>query len=228
MENRKILKAVLIIVMLSLILVVAYWARNFIILNKIVKMQEKISSSDNYSYIIEFYDNNKEDITTTVQCYYKDGKMLKTVKLEDDSSRIVWHDENTKEGITLNSNELTATIDVYGSNFNFFDCDMEMQMLTPARYTNILEDSLTVLIGYDKIDGKECYFVQPLMGVVSSAAYYEKNDGPIVKYTMGNYIEGGKKYYGSKIEYKNLKSNEVTDNDVLKPDLTGYTLIDNR
>lgn len=53
MDKKKILKIILALVVLLILIITIHFTRNYIILGKIARMQEKFANATNFSYIVE-------------------------------------------------------------------------------------------------------------------------------------------------------------------------------
>ena len=209
MSRKEILKIFLFIIFILLIVFSIYIIRNYIILNKIYRNELKLSKYTNYSFVQENY----TDKTTRREIYYKDGKNILVTKI-DNANIITWSDEETKETITVWPNTLKANI-------------REDKIVTRNHIPvlvneyNIFSLSLISHISSDSINGEECYVIKWDRAIT----YISKENGTILKDINGKQIIEGKEY-DNIIEYKNWKFNELTDEEMSKPDLTEYEVSD--
>lgn len=207
MKKKKILKIILSITILILIVLAIYFIRNYIIINKIATKQSEFMSATNYSYISELYTGTEK---TVIEYYYKDGININILKRNDLEYEVIWYDENNKEQITMKPNELTASVI---TTENGFRCSMPSQIVEKNNIDYKLNLALRSLISYDEVNGEKCYVTKRFLGVTTTIPYVSVENGQVLKLALSN---------DKSIEYKELKINELTDDDVRRPDLTGY------
>ncbi len=209
MEKKKVLKIILLIILLILVLFAIHTIRNYIILDKIVKKQAEIQNSTNYSFVIENYSENEKFIESKSEVYYKDGKCVRTIKKENEDL-LFWSDNNTKEEIFVNKNLSIATIHELSSN-------------TSDAPTFITENSVFLamfsLILSDEINGEECYVINN----ICDPTYISKENGTMLKTIRMGGQDGEE--FEIVTEYRNWKFDEVTDEDVARPDLSKYKVL---
>lgn len=196
MENKNIYKALMGVVVLVVILIIGYFARNYIIINKIANKQ---NVSNNYLLNIEIYPENGENVDKLIiEQYYKDGKVMQMMK---NSVRTVnyWYDEETKETITMYPAELIASSSKSNS----------IVIFDPFLIKDKMNMALSTSISFDEVNGEQCYVLKRGKHLKD---YVSVERGIVVKEINENSV----------IEYKSYTKNVVTDENVSKPDLTGY------
>ena len=204
MDKKKFMKIALIIVLALVVVLLIYIIRNMIIINNIITFQETISSNNNYSFEIA-----KNDSNSKMEQYYKDGISMMILKENDKTKSIVWLDKSIPEYIEMNPSELTASIsklDVIVGN----ELPLTNVYTKELTFTEKLKMALTSFIGSEKINGESCYVVHS----EGSIYYIQKDSGLVLKITNGP---------DSTTEYSNWKFNEITDKDISRPNLVGYT-----
>lgn len=211
---KKVFLGIIVIIVALAILFLLNFIRNIIIINDIIEKESKFKDSTNYSYSSSHHSENNEDDKITIDIYYKDGKSK--MILDNGKNEIrVWYDEDTKENIFIAEDAKKASVTtsefVLGNEVIYF-YDEE----------NKITYALTSFIVNSKLDGKECYKVTHS----NEEIYINKEDGTILKDIDKDVKVDGKK---SKTitEYSNWKFDELTDEEMQKPDLTGYTIVNN-
>lgn len=203
MKNKKELKIFLAITLVIVIILVIYFGRNFIIINNISKKEEKLMQYKNYSY------NIQGNSGTTTEKYYKNGISKKIIKTAD-STLITWKNENTKEEITYFPNTMKADTGINEKG-------IDKEQIPTLNSGNNLIIAFMSNISSDKINGEECYVVK----WNKETTYISKENGIVLKRIGGVIMQDGIETKTT-VEYKNWKFNEVTDEEMKKPDLTGY------
>lgn len=205
MKNKRVLNIILIIIAIILLVFLIYFIRNFVIINNLSKAQE----SNNYSYIAEMQGG-------VIEYAYKDGKSIETLKVDGVVGTITWMDSNTKEKIIIYPEQERAEVSSY-DEINIDSAVSTILNSVLSEEAGELSKALTTHISAEKIDGMECYKLQPLTGVISNTYYFNKENNTLIKCIMGE----------NEINFKNWKINELSDEDVSKPDLANYELINN-
>lgn len=220
MNIKKVLKVVLIIVLVVIAIIAIYILRNYIIISKISNKQKELANKTNYYYKMEAYRQEEKNDDTTVEYYYyyKDGKGIEKYGNQKNGYYIEWFDNNTKERITIDTSKATAKI-YKGEKRSFM-----LPTLTFDKSTvkDKLEDSFSY-ISYEEINGKKCYKIKPFEGIISNLYYINVEDGTWARISMGN-IKGNESNIRI-LDYIDCKYDELTDEDVKKPDLTGYEVM---
>lgn len=212
MEKKKVLKIILGIIVLIVIACAIYFIRNYIIINKIATKQSEITSSNNYSYISELYTGEDK---TVIEYYYKDGININILKKNNIESEVIWYDENNKEQITMQVDKLTANV---SNTENGFKCSMPSQIVE-NNINDKIDLALRSLISYDEVNGEKCYAIKRFIGVTTTIPYVSVKNGEVLKIALPD---------NKAIEYKEFKINNLTDEDVKRPDLTDYKVTYNK
>lgn len=207
-KKHIVLKTILGIVIIALVIFFINFGRNIIIVNKIAKQQEELKSITNYACIM-IGKNNK---LGAIERYYKDGKAMLVQNNNEGQKIIMWNDTNTKETIILNPQELKATII---KDSNIVPSSMPMPL---ALDDEMLKWSFAFLITSDEIDGQECYKIN-----YGETSWISKDNGTMLKTNNGKVVIDGKEY-DNIVEYKNWQFNKLTDADLARPNLIGYTV----
>lgn len=210
----KIFAGIAIIVVIIAVLFLINFVRNLAIINDIIAKEKDFKYSTNYSYTSIMYDSNDEENRVTVEHYYKDGKS-KMVIDNGENKITVWYDEQTKENIFLNETTKEATVTtsefMLGNELLYFQ-DEE----------NKIYYAMTSFIINNNIDEQECYKIINLNDV----SYINKEDGTVLKGVYKGAIVNDEKC-DSITEYKDWKFNELTDEEMERPNLEGYEVTEN-
>lgn len=195
------------------ILFIVNFVRNYTIINDIIEKQENIKNSTNYSYTTTMYNTVNED-KVIIKHYYKDGKSkMKFNNGENDVT--VWYDERTKENIFLDEKEKQANITssefMLGNELPYFRDE-----------ANIIYYSMTFFIINSNLNGKECYEIHDS----NSISYIDKESGVLLKEVQKN-VKIDDKKCESITEYDNWSFEELSEEEMDKPDLSGYTIVNN-
>lgn len=195
------------------ILFIVNFVRNYTIINDIIEKQENIKNSTNYSYTTTMYNTVNED-KVIIKHYYKDGKSkMKFNNGENDVT--VWYDERTKENIFLDEKEKQANITssefMLGNELPYFRDE-----------ANIIYYSMTFFIINSNLNGKECYEIHDS----NSISYVDKESGVLLKEVQKN-VKIDDKKCESITEYDNWSFEELSEEEMDKPDLSGYTIVNN-
>lgn len=203
--NRKNLKICISVISLILLFFIIHITRNIIIINKLYSKQSKFKENKNYYYIAEYYSSSEDK--NIIEHYYKDGKVMLILN----EGRIInWYDENTKENILIDLDELKA--DIYKSDYIV---GSQLPIYIDENVKNI-DTYVNSRITSDKIFEAECYKIE----IKEQTVWITKNEGIVVK--VINKSDDDKEKV---IEYKNWRINELKDESVLRPDLTNYEII---
>ena len=132
---------------------------------------------------------------------------------------IIWNDESTKETILLFPRELKANIQKKAAFMgNTFPVFIQEGLIEPVW-------SFMFLISSEEVNGQDCYKI--IWSPDGATIWVNKENGIKVKSKNGYIIENGEKY-DSITEWKNVKFNELTEEDMSRPNLMGYTVNENR
>ncbi len=209
----RIFEILAIAIAIMAILFIVNFVRNYTIINDIIEKQENIKNSTNYSYTTTMYNTVNED-KVIIKHYYKDGKSkMKFNNGENDVT--VWYDERTKENIFLDEKEKQANITssefMLGNELPYFRDE-----------ANIIYYSMTFFIINSNLNGKECYEIHDS----NSISYVDKESGVLLKEVQKN-VKIDDKKCESITEYDNWSFEELSEEEMDKPDLSGYTIVNN-
>lgn len=209
----RLFEILVIIIAIIGVLFIVNFVRNYTIINDIMKKQKIIKNSTNYTYTTVMY-NTVNDDKVIINHYYKDGKSKMRYN-NGESDVTVWFDERTKENIFLDEKDKQANITssefMLGNELPYFRDE-----------ANIIYYSITSFIVNGNLDGKECYEIHDS----NSVSYIDKESGVLLKEVQKNVKIDGKECE-SITEYSNWSFEELSDEEMDKPDLTGYTIVNN-
>ena len=212
--GNNILKLIGYLLLVVIILVAVNTVRNYIIISQINEKQISLNNCENYSYVRESYSSKSDDEKTIIEVYYKDGRIM---LVNDKTNKIImWHDNDTKEFIVTIPNELKAIVDT--SEFMIGAGKPIVGEILP--FNEKLSVSIFSFITNNEINGEKCYCINRGK---SNITYISKKDGIPLKEISGYSIIDGKKY-NTITEIKNWKTNELSDEDMSRPNLTGYEI----
>lgn len=210
----KVKTVVIIILMVLFSLFVFNTTRNCIIINKIIAKQAELKDCTNYSYTRVDSSNKENSVKHELKARYKDG--IGVVEVPD--GNIVWQNSETKESIFYNTNDKTARIStsdylvgvIIATNMEYLSWQEKLLMYTCSIITS------------DTVAGEKCYCLQEIM---QGKDYISKETGLSIKTVgAGSVYENGQEYK-SIVEIKNFQMNQLTDEDVARPDLSEYTIM---
>lgn len=206
MEKRNSIFRVVVIfiVVISLVLLVTVIKR-FIIYSNLEKVsKEKTNRSNFYCEISNYYDGNVE---FKYEIYYKDKKMLMNENAHNGSYKVTYYigdketiqilEQNDIKKVEINKIFLPiGKIDV----LNFYTYIMK----NVSKY----KLALTTKIEKESYNEMECYVIEPEKNWM---LWINKENGVVIKEIKDDQI----------IEYS-YKFNVVTDEDIMKPDVSEY------
>ena len=206
MNSKKTFKIVIAIIILILIIAVIFVTRKFIIISQIVERYTEIEKLDNYSFIAKQNINGQQTIVE----YQRKGDKI-SAKIGEE---MLWHDESTNENIAYFPENLSATIGAGNSNLSIFE-NFEKPFKTENTFLNKLKVAIISKISSDEINGKKCYVV--VGPITSTTCYYSVEDKTILRFTTDS---------ENVCDYE-WEFNQVLDEDVARPNLEGFNVIDN-
>ncbi len=217
-KRHPILKLILVLIIIVLVGFIVQFYRNHTIINKLLEKIKVLQNSTNYSYTSEYYTSNNEEEKSSIQYYYKDGKAMIVKGNSDDGANIIWSDTSTNEIIFLNPKNLTATVSKDSESASLFNSKPLGNIPCNNEVTRKLD--FLYVITTDKIDGEECYKVNWL----GQICWYSKESGLLLKTAS---LKDGKGY-SSVTELKDWKIDQLTEQDVVRPNLTGYNTTESK
>lgn len=203
-KKHTFLKIILVLVIIAIVLFLINFARNYIILNSLFEKQEALQDLTNYSYVI------KNDGSDSSLEYYRKDNTIMLVRNADSGKVVIWSDKDRKETIFLNMRELTATVKNEEAMDSFYG-PMTQGMIFNSDVLHRYD--YQYWITSDTVNGRDCYKITWVS--LGQTAWYDKEDGTLVKIMDKGQYE---------TEYTDRKYNELTDEDMSRPNLMGFNV----
>ena len=204
-KNRKVLKAIGIIILILLLILLICFIRNYVIVSSLAEIQ----SSNNYYYKFT-KDNGSFDYS------YKEGKSFEIFRVNDQIVSLDWYDKNTGERIYVEPLSSKATISHIQNHESELVGSLLLETAISDNVSGRLNKAFCSVITTENIDGVECYKLQPWCGILSNTFYFNKDSKLMEKAIIGN----------SDVIFSDWTINQLTDEDVAKPDLSNYEIIE--
>lgn len=194
-----------------------FYNRNFKKMNRddVKTLAKKVATIDNISCEIAI-ESSEENVESSISDYkLKDGKLISkidTFEIYDnkDEQSLIQIDRDSKEAYVYS--EYDSQID----DFEAMLCTAE-KLLESNDYEYIFKD-------YETVNGVKCVAFSLSNTNTTFDIWLDKSNGMIVKMVC-NYSAEGEKTISTTMLYR-YKIGSVTDEEVQKPNLEGYTIID--
>lgn len=194
-----------------------FYNRNFKKMNRddVKVLAQKVATIDNISCEIAI-ESSEENVESSISDYkLKDGKLISkidTFEIYDnkDEQSLIQIDRDSKEAYIYS--EYNSQID----DFEAMLCTAE-KLLESNDYEYIFKD-------YETVNGVKCVAFSLSNTNTTFDIWLDKSNGMIVKMVC-NYSAEGEKTISTTMLYR-YKIGSVTDEEVQKPNLEGYTIID--
>ena len=194
-----------------------FYNRNFKKMNRddVKTLAQKVATIDNISCEIAI-ESSEENVESSISDYkLKDGKLISkidTFEIYDnkDEQSLIQIDSDSKEAYVYS--EYDSQID----DFEAMLCTAE-KLLESNDYEYIFKD-------YETVNGVKCVAFSLSNTNTTFDIWLDKSNGMIVKMVC-NYSAEGEKTISTTMLYR-YKIGSVTDEEVQKPNLEGYTIID--
>lgn len=194
-----------------------FYNRNFKKMNRddVKTLAQKVATIDNISCEIAI-ESSEENVGSSISDYkLKDGKLISkidTFEIYDnkDEHSLIQIDRDSKEAYVYS--EYDSQID----DFEAMLCTAE-KLLESNDYEYIFKD-------YETVNGVKCVAFSLSNTNTTFDIWLDKSNGMIVKMVC-NYSAEGEKTISTTMLYR-YKIGSVTDEEVQKPNLEGYTIID--
>lgn len=200
-NKLKKLRNILFIIVLLFVVIVG---RKTIILSNLSNKANKIKNESNYYIKTETYSKGTISI---LEAYYKDEKYFGTLTLYSKQKNTIKNTfyKSNLETIMLVDNEETKTLVSNG------DIIINPISFTSNNFFENLFLAITTNIDRIKLDGQECYIIKD----GNTEKFIDENTGLAIKMidNQNNRTTDYEYIYG-----------EVKDTDIVKPDITGYTI----
>lgn len=194
-----------------------FYNRNFKKMNRddVKTLAQKVATIDNISCEIAI-ESSEENVESSISDYkLKDGKLISkidTFEIYDNKEEqsLIQIDRDSKEAYVYS--EYDSQID----DFEAMLCTAE-KLLESNDYEYIFKD-------YETVNGVKCVAFSLSNTNTTFDIWLDKSNGMIVKMVC-NYFAEGEKTISTTMLYR-YKIGSVTDEEVQKPNLEGYTIID--
>lgn len=194
-----------------------FYNRNFKKMNRddVKTLAQKVATIDNISCEIAI-ESSEENVESSISDYkLKDGKLIgkiDTFEIYDNKNEqsLIQIDRDSKEAYVYS--EYDSQID----DFEAMLCTAE-KLLESNDYEYIFKD-------YETVNGVKCVAFSLSNTNTTFDIWLDKSNGMIVKMVC-NYSAEGEKTISTTMLYR-YKIGSVTDEEVQKPNLEGYTIID--
>ena len=208
---------VIIIIIAIIGISLIFYNRNFKKMNRddVKTLAQKVATIDNISCEIAI-ESSEENVESSISDYkLKDGKLISkidTFEIYDnkDEQSLIQIDRDSKEAYVYS--EYDSQID----DFEAMLCTAE-KLLESNDYEYIFKD-------YETVNGVKCVAFSLSNTNTTFDIWLDKSNGMIVKMVC-NYSAEGEKTISTTMLYR-YKIGSVTDEEVQKPNLEGYTIID--
>ncbi len=203
-------KIILIVILILVVLYLAFFLHNFIkIQNVLNTAKENNNNAESVSYSIESYENKNSDNKHTVKVLQKDSRLLE--QYVDQGGYYIWQNLSTGEEIYYNTdnNEANEKQKTEYENVSLNIPSIDSEYLGDF---NKFTYSLTHWVSNEEVSDKECIKLSTNEGDF----WIEKDTGYIVKIENNDFVQ----------EYKNIEINTVTDEEIAKPELSNFTIVE--
>ncbi|MCI9178343.1 MAG: hypothetical protein HFJ28_07390 [Clostridia bacterium] len=212
----KFLKILFILIGIFAVAYVMIVIRNTIIFNQILQKNAQYDNVTNYSYTTSHYEDNSK-VDTETKTYRKDD-IVKVYHKWNNNNLIMWKDSKNNEGLAIAPEYKKIVIDDPDNLVIGYMPEIQ-SFYTEKEYRKI---AILMSIMYsEKVNGEDCYVINQ----GNSKEWISKETGLIMKRQDGYVQRENEKKRNSYIEYTDWRINEITDEEVAKPDLTGYTKV---
>lgn len=201
-SKLKILRNALIIIIILFVIIVG---RKTIILTDLQNKAEKMKNTNNYYAKVETYQNGNVNI---IESYYKDGKTLMKIEKYPEEYGVKWQMYTSGEETFSLYDNGTTKICRKGGEISINPVSFTSNFFLVNVYNAIFSN-----INKVNLNGKECYIVRDK----DTEKFIDKDTGIAIKMIDNTNNRTTDYYY----EYGNVK-----DEDVERPDITGYTIKD--
>lgn len=192
--------------------------RKFYILNTYTVATSIYKEKDNYKKTITQSNGTKDGVQFTIQGYKKGDKTLVTSMLSGERKLVSYYDAQTKESI--------VKIDSNGDKVAIVKQDEDMSpapsiditgwYTTDSAWLNFLM-ALQSKITSEECNGKQCYKIE-----INGAKIWIDKETHLDTKTINGYTKNSQGVETPNIQDYEYEFDTVTDEQVKKPDITGY------
>ena len=231
MKKNKKIKVIIAVMLILLAIILIHFTRNAIIIKSLANKVEELKSSELNNYHIKWV-SYSFDTTTVFDIYYKDGMYRKdTYKLDYTHPTLPYtkvSEYKLKDGSKVGIFELDQKVQTYDKNDEQTQDDslisianfshIEMYLVTPSSFIN---NCLLNIITKDKNNGEDVYKVTSIFD--DKIEYFSCDTGLTVR--SDSWYSTNTNFYNTRTDIL-IEFDCVTDEDMIVPDLEGYTNID--
>jgi len=211
-KGKTILKVVFILIFIIILAVALNWTRNYLIMSDILEKMSQYENIQNYAYTIS------QNTGETTKLAVKDN-IYKMIYATDGIEKLVaWINTDTDETIAAFPEIKKVS---YSNHIAMIENPLSTDVLQDWK-DNLIYLALTSFIYSENVNAQDCYVINRFQ---NGKLWVNKETGIKVKAEEGSTGDNGvtKPFI---VEYTDWKINTITDEDVAKPDLVGYTIIE--
>lgn len=211
-HNHGFLKFIFIVFAIIAFIYVGVVIHNATLMREIMDKTANVNNIKNYHFLITNYEGNKTNGTTEI---LRKDNISKIIIKNEKSEVVMWKNSDTNEGLMIFPNDKKVAREDASEmlDFNlvsFYNDDQE--------YLNAV--CLSSYINTSKLNGKECYVIKHF----DDETWIDKETGIVIKIKGGTIVKADGTELTTSVEYTDWKINSVTDEEVARPDLVGYTI----
>lgn len=197
MDKKKIVIALIVVVLLIVVVFAVITIRKVSIFNNLLAEASETDKSTNFHMVVNPTGQNRQKM----EIWEKDETHY-LVKMATEDWEIIWYQNGEEKFSTVNSNGQKVIRKHEGGKISVQTFTQEVDQ------SNVWKEAMGATVHSTKFDNKDCYEIKRKRGDIESTIIVEKATGLVLK------------NISSEISYE---FNTITDSDIQKPDLTGYT-----
>lgn len=210
--GKTVLKVVLVAIFLILLVLAINWIRNYFIMEDILEKMSQYENMQNYAYTIS------QNTGETTKIAVKDNIYKMTYVTEENTKLVAWINTDTDEVIAAFPEIKKVS---YSNHIARIENPFSTDVLKSWK-DNMIYLALTSFISSEKVNGQDCYVINRFQ---NGKLWVNKETGIKVKAEEGSIVDNEIETPFI-VEYTDWKMNTLTEEDVQKPDLVGYTIIE--
>ena len=211
-KGKTALKVVFILIFIILLAVALNWTRNYLIMSDILEKMSQYENIQNYAYTIS------QNTGETTKLIVKDNIYKMTYTTDGIEKLIAWINKDTDETIAAFPEIKEVS---YSNHIAMIENPFSPDVIQGWK-DNMIYLALTSFISSENVNGQDCYVIDRFQ---NGKLWVNKETGIKAKAEEGSTIDNGITM-PLIVEYTDWKINTITDEDVEKPDLVGYTIIE--
>ena len=210
--GKTVLKIVLVVIFIILLTLAINWLRNYFIMEDILKKMSQYENIQNYAYTIS------QNTGETTKLSVKDNIYKMTYTTDGIEKLVAWVNTDTDETIAafpeVKSVSYTTHVMTIANPFS--------TEILEGWKDNMIYLALTSFISSENVNGQDCYVINRFQ---NGKLWVNKETGIKAKAEEGSTVDNGITTPFI-VEYTDWKINTITDEEISKPDLVGYTIIE--